>query len=61
MSWRIKSDFFAAAEIAETYPEKKVTLVQSNKGLVPGYSERLSRQILNVLTRLKVEVCLLAE
>ena len=48
----------AAAEIAETYPDKKVTLVQSNKELVPGYSARLSQQILNILQNLKVEVTL---
>ena len=45
-----------AAEIAEAYPEKHVTVVQSNKQLVPGYSERLSGQILNILTGLKIEV-----
>lgn len=48
----------AAAEIAETYPDKTVTLVQSNKELVPGYSARLSQQILNILQSLKVEVTL---
>lgn len=46
----------AAAEVAETYPSKKVMLVQSNKQLVPGYSPRMSRQILKILQRLKVEV-----
>ncbi len=45
----------AAAEIAETYPDKQVTLVQANKELVPGYSARLSRQILNILKGLNVE------
>ena len=45
-----------AAEIAETYPDKHVTLVQSNKELVPGYSARMSRRILSILKGLKVEV-----
>ncbi len=51
----------AAAEVAETYPEKQVTLVQANKELVPGYSARLSRQILNVLKGLNVEASLHTE
>ncbi len=51
----------AAAEVAETYPEKQVTLVQANKELVPGYSARLSRQILNVLKGLNVEASLHSE
>ena len=45
-----------AAEIAETYPEKKVTLIQSHQELVPGYSARMSRRILSILRGLKVEV-----
>ncbi len=48
----------AAAEVAETYPDKQVTLVQANKELVPGYSARLSRQILDVLKGLNVEASL---
>ena len=47
----------AAAEVAETYPDKHVMVVQANKQLVPGYSDRLSRQILSILQGLKVEVC----
>ncbi|DBB03007.1 TPA: hypothetical protein ACH3X1_013455, partial [Trebouxia sp. C0004] len=47
-----------AAEIAETYPDKRVTLVQANKELVPGYSARLSRKILSVLKGLHVEASL---
>ncbi|DBA66203.1 hypothetical protein WJX79_004881 [Trebouxia sp. C0005] len=47
-----------AAEVAEAYPEKQVTVVQANKELVPGYSARLSRQILSVLKSLNVEVLL---
>jgi len=35
-----------------------VTLVQANKELVPGYSARLSRQILHVLKGLNVEASL---
>ena len=45
-----------AAEIAEAYPEKEVTLVQSHEELVPGYSARMSRRILSILRGLKVEV-----
>ena len=45
-----------AAEIAETYPDKEVTLVQSHEELVPGYSARMSRRILSILRGLKVEV-----
>ena len=48
--------FAAAAEIAETYLNKHVTVVQAKKQLVPGYSDRVSRQILNILKGLKVEV-----
>lgn len=44
-----------AAEIAETYPDKAITLVQSHEELVPGYSARMSRRILRVLRGLKVE------
>lgn len=51
----------AAAEVAETYSEKQVTLVQANKELVPGYSARLSRQILNILQGLNVEASLHSE
>ncbi|DBB05607.1 TPA: hypothetical protein ACH3X1_012380, partial [Trebouxia sp. C0004] len=46
------------SEIAETYPDKQVTLVQANKELVPGYSARLSRKILSVLKGLHVEASL---
>ena len=46
----------AAAEIAETYPDKHVTLVQSGRVLVPGYGARFSRRILEILRGLHVEV-----
>lgn len=46
---------FCAAEIAETYHEKHVTLVQSAKVLVPGYGARFSRLILQILKGLHVE------
>ena len=48
--------FLAAAEIAETYPDKHVILVQSGKVLVPGYGARFSRRILEILRGLHVEV-----
>lgn len=45
-----------AAEIAETYRDKHVTLVQSGKVLVPGYGARFSRLILKILRDLNVQV-----
>lgn len=48
--------FPAAAEIAETYPDKHVTLVQSGRVLVPGYGARFSRRILEILRGLHIEV-----
>ena len=46
----------SAAEIAETYPDKHVTLVQSHEELVPSYSARMSHRILSILRGMKVEV-----
>ena len=48
--------YMLAAEVAETYPDKHVTLVQSAAVLVPGYGERFSRRILEILRDLHVEV-----